>query len=174
MDHIRNIILQVEELKSQKKFKDAIAKVQTALSHNADDYRLYEELADIYLYISDFEKAISALDFALTLNPQSATGNYLKGFILLGEDKVEEALVYLEDSNKLFGNNAEVLRNLGWAYTLLGQQERGIIMLKRALNIAPEDELITEDLAMALIGKGEILAGNRLLKKIGKPQAASI
>lgn len=151
MDEIRNIILQVEELKGQKKFKDAIAKVQKALTKYSDDYRLYEELADIYLYISDYKKAMSALDFALTLNPKSATGNYLKGFVLLGQDRVEEALSYLEDSNKLFGNNAEVLRNLGWAYTMLGQQERGIIILKRALNIAPEDELITEDLAMALV-----------------------
>lgn len=174
MDETRNIILQVEDLKSQKKFKDAIVKVQTALTKYSDDYRLYEELADIYMYISDFQKATAALDFALTLNPKSATWNYLKGFILLWEDRVQEAKKYLEDSNKLFGNNAEVLRNLGWAYTMLGQQERGIIILKRALNISPEDELITEDLAMALIGKWEILAGNKLLKKIGKPQAASI
>jgi len=36
------------------------------------------------------------------------------------------------------------------------QHERGIIILKRALNISPEDELITEDLAMALIGTGDI------------------
>jgi hypothetical protein len=39
-------------------------------------------------------------------------------------------------------------------------------MLKRALNISPEDDLITEDLAMALIGSGEITEGNLLLKKI--------
>ena len=50
------------------------------------------------------------------------------------------------------GNNAEVLRNLGWAYTMLNENERGITILKRALNIAPGDMLITEDLAMALIG----------------------
>lgn len=174
MDEIRNIILQVENLKAQKNFKEAISKIQKALTKYSDDYRLYEELADIYLYISDFKKALSALDFALTLNPRSATGNYLKGFILLGEDKVSEAIGYLEDSNKLFGNNAEVLRNLGWAYTMLWEQERGITILKRALNISPEDELITEDLAMALIGTWEIHAGNKLLKKIGKSQAASI
>lgn len=111
---------------------------------------------------------MNALDFSLTLNPKSATGNYLKGFILLGEDKVTEAIAYLEASNKLFGNNAEVLRNLGWAYTMSHQHERGITILKRALNISPEDELITEDLAMALIGTGDIAGGNKLLKKIGK------
>lgn len=50
------------------------------------------------------------------------------------------------------GNNPEVLRNLGWAYTMIGDPYRGISILKRALNINPNDELITEDLAMALIG----------------------
>ncbi|MCD5374932.1 hypothetical protein LR010_00600 [Candidatus Gracilibacteria bacterium] len=168
MDEIRNTILKVEALKADKKFAEAIALLQKTLVKYSDDYRLYEELADIYLYIGDNEKAFSALDFSLTLNDKSATGNYLKGFILLGEDKVSESISYLEKSNALFGNNAEVLRNLGWAYTMSGQHERGITILKRALNISPEDELITEDLAMALIGTGDISAGNRLLKKIGK------
>jgi Flp pilus assembly protein TadD len=71
----------------------------------------------------------------------------------------------------MMGNNAEVLRNLGWAYTMLWETERGISILKRALIISPEDELITEDLAMALIGVGEIKQGNTLLKKIGKASA---
>jgi Flp pilus assembly protein TadD len=68
----------------------------------------------------------------------------------------------------LLWNNSEVLRNLGWAYTLKGQTEKGIIILKRALNLAPDDELITEDLAMALIWAWEITQWNDLLKKIGK------
>lgn len=168
MDKIRNIILEVENLKSEKKFEDAISMLQKTLTKYSDDYRLYEELADIYLYMWNTEKSFAALDFALTLNPDSATGNYLKGFILLWEDKVSEAIKYLEKSNMLFGNNAEVLRNLGWAYTMSNKHDRGITILKRALNISPEDELITEDLAMALIGTGDIAGGNKLLKKIGK------
>jgi hypothetical protein len=36
------------------------------------------------------------------------------------------------------------------------------------LNLAPGDELITEDLAMALIWAGEVTQWNDLLKKIGK------
>lgn len=174
MDEIRNIIIQIESLKAEKQFTKAIGELQKALVKYSDDYRLYEELADIYLYMSDNAKAISALDFALTLNPKSATGNYLKGFILLWDDKVVEAIKYLENSNKLFGNNAEVLRNLGWAYTMSNQHDRGITILKRALNISPEDELITEDLAMALIWTGDIAGGNKLLKKIGKSPATSI
>lgn len=173
MDEIRNIILQVEALKTEKKFEEAISMLQKALTKYSDDYRLYEELADIYLYMGESERSFAALDFALTLNPKSATGNYLKGFILLWEDKVDEAIKYLEKSNILFWNNAEVLRNLGWAYTMSNRHERGITILKRALNLSPEDELITEDLAMALIGTGDIAGGNKLLKKIGKSPASS-
>ncbi len=65
-------------------------------------------------------------------------------------------------------NNAEVLRNLGWAYTLTWEYNKWILILKRALNLSPEDELIVEDLSMALIGSGEIKSGNSLLKQIGK------
>lgn len=168
MDEIRNIILKVEALKADRKFEEAIGMLQKALFKYSDDYRLYEEMADIYVYMGKSKKAYSALDFSLTLNEKSATGNYLKGFLLLWEDRVIEAISYLEKSNDLHGNNAEVLRNLGWAYTMSGQHERGIIVLKRALNLSPEDELITEDLAMALIGSGNISEGNKLLKKIGK------
>lgn len=168
MDEIRNILLEVETLKSQKHFQSAIEKLQNTLVKYPDDYRLYEELADIYLYMSDTIRALEALNISLELNPYSATGNYLKGFILLGEDNLKESIKFLETSNQLFGNNAEVLRNLGWAYTMSQQYERGILILKRALNLSPEDELITEDLAMALIGAGDIAAGNKLLEQIGK------
>jgi len=168
MDEIRNIIMQVEELKNKKQFQSALALVESGIIKYSDDYRLYEELADIYLYIEENEKAHKALDFALGLNPESATWNYLKWFILLSQDKIEASISYLEKSNKLFGNNAEVLRNLGWAYTMAWKTEQWIVILKRALNISPHDELITEDLAMALIGIGSIVEGNKLLKKIGK------
>lgn len=172
MDEIRNIILKVENLKNEKKFNEAIALLQQTLFKFSDDYRLYEEMADIYVYMGESEKAYSALDFALTLNENSATGNYLKGFLLLWEDQIIEAITFLEESNHLYGNNAEVLRNLWWAYTISGQHERGIVILKRALNLSPEDDLITEDLAMALIGTGEILEWNKLLKKIWKNTAS--
>ncbi|RKW20539.1 hypothetical protein D8B46_09445, partial [Candidatus Gracilibacteria bacterium] len=128
----------------------------------------YEELADIYLYKGELDKALKSINFALDLNKESATGNYLKGFILLSKDKVEESIKYLEKSNSIMGNNAEVLRNLGWAYTMAGNTDKGITILRRALIISPNDELIVEDLAMALIGIGEISEGNGLLKKIGK------
>lgn len=101
-DTMREIIKQVEALKAKKKFREALQLLQKTLIDNANDYRLYEEMCDIYIYLSDYKKASNAVDFAINLNPESATGNYLKGFILLSTDKIKEAVKYLEASNKAF------------------------------------------------------------------------
>ncbi|MDD2871233.1 MAG: hypothetical protein PHS49_04540 [Candidatus Gracilibacteria bacterium] len=168
MDKIKELILYIEALKNEQRFNEAIKIIQDSLVKYNGDYRLYEELSDIYLYKGELAKGLKSVNYALSLNKDSATGNYLKGFILLSQDKIIEAIKYLEYSNKILGNNSEVLRNLGWAYTMIGNTERGISILNRALILSPNDDLITEDLAMALIGAGKINEGNGLLKKIGK------
>lgn len=168
MDVIKELIIKVEDLKQNKNFKEALKMLKDITIKYSDDYRIYEEIADIYLYEWSLTQAAKAVNFALSLNKESATGNYLKWFILLSNEKPTEAIKYLEKSNQLMWNNAEVLRNLGWAYTMVWEQERGISILKRALNISPWDELITEDLAMALIWLGNVKDWNSLLLKIWK------
>lgn len=168
MDKIKEIILQIERLKQEQRFDEAIKIIENSIVIYNSDYRLYEELADIYLYKWELNKWIKSVDFALKLNKESATWNYLKGFILLSQDKINEAIKYLEASNNILWNNSEVLRNLWWAYTMVWDSLRGITILKRALTLSPNDELITEDLAMALIWIWEISQGNELLKQIWK------
>ena len=165
MDKIKELVVKVEWLKSEQKFNDAIKLLETSLTRYNTDYRLYEELADIYLYKGELDKWLKSVDFSLSLNKESATWNYLKWFILLSQDKITEAIKYLEESNRILSNNSEVLRNLWWAYTMIWNSERWIMILKRALALSPNDELITEDLAMALIWAGEITEWNNLLKK---------
>lgn len=166
MDAIKKIIQDIEKLKWEKKYDESISLAETALTRYNTDYRLYEELADIYLFLWKLEKATKAVNFALELNSDSATWNYLKWFICLSRNKARDAISYLEKSNSLMLNNAEVLRNLWWAYNMVWETKRWISILKRALNISPNDPLITEDLAMALIWIWEIIEWNALLEKI--------
>ena len=168
VDATKQIIIEVERLKDTNEYAKAIALLEDSIIKYNDDYRLFEELADIYIYQQDNKKSLNAVNFALELNPDSATGNYLKGFLLLTQEKIKEAIFHLEQSNKLMGNNPEVLRNLGFSYSLMGEHEKGISILKRALHLNPNDELITEDLAMALIWHGEFLEWNVLLRQIEK------
>jgi len=189
MDKIKTVILEIENIKSTWNYKDAEKKTTEAIIKYSDDYRLYEELADINLYVWDNKKASKAIDFALELwdnkkaskaidfalelNSESATWNYLKWFSLLSANKIKEAISYLEKSNKLLWNNSEVLRNLGWAYTMIWESEKGISILKRALILAPSDELIKEDLAMALIWSWDIKEWNSILKEVKNTKKVS-
>jgi len=164
---VKNLIQEVEKLKWEKKFNEAIKKLEIWLS-KYNDYRIYEEIADIYLYQWKHSKALKAVNFALKINKDSATWNYLKWFILLSKNKTKEAIKYLELSNSLMPNNSEVLRNLWWAYSMTWEWNKWIYILKRALNISPNDELIIEDLAMALIWAWKLKEWNNLLEKIWK------
>ena len=168
MDKIKEIILKIEKLKWEQKFEECTKIIEKSLIKYNWDYRLYEELTDIYLYMWELNKWLKSVNFALKINKESITWNYLKWFLLLSQDKITEAIKYLEYSNKLMWNNPEVLRNLWWAYTMTWEINKGISMLQRALNLNPNDELITEDLAMALIWDGKISEWNILLQKIGK------
>lgn len=168
MDAVTNIIIKVEKLKENKDFVSAIKILEESIIKYHDDYRLYEELADIYLYKWSIVKALKSVNFALELNPESATWNYLKWFILLTKENLSEAIKYLENSNKLIWNNPEVLRNMWWAYNMIWERDKWISILKRALTLLPEDPLIIEDLAMALISNWNIKEWNNLLLKIGK------
>jgi hypothetical protein len=51
MDNIKNIILKVEDLKIDQKYEKCIPILTEALIKYSEDYRLYEELADVYLYM---------------------------------------------------------------------------------------------------------------------------
>lgn len=170
MDKIKDLIIKIEALKTDLKFDEAIKIIEESLVKYNSDYRLYEELSDIYLFKWNITKAYKSIKYALSLNEESATGNYLIWFILLSKNKIPESIYHLEKSNKLIWNNAEVLRNLWWAYTLSWEMEKWIIILKRALLISPEDKLIKEDLAMALIWKWDIKEWNTILKKIWKEE----
>ncbi len=168
MDKIKELIEEIERLKQEQKFWEATKMLEESISKYHDDHRLYEELADIYLYQWKLPKATKSVNFALSLNEESPTWNYLKGFILLSRNKPKEAIKFLLKSNSLMWNNSEVLRNLWWAYNMSWEVEKWISILKRALNISPWDILITEDLAMALIWAWEVHEWNMLLKKIWK------
>ncbi|MDD2565655.1 MAG: hypothetical protein PHZ26_02150 [Candidatus Gracilibacteria bacterium] len=161
-------IQEIEKLKNDGNYSHALEIAQKYLSKYTDDYRLYEELADIYLFEGNLVKAERAMKFAQNLNPESATGLYLSGYINISKGNFKLGVELLEKANELFPNNPEILRNLGWGLNMVGQSKKGIIILKRALNIAPDDILIMEDLGVTLMGDGQADLGEFYLRKAGR------
>lgn len=107
-------IQEIENLKYDGRYTEARSLVREYLLRYTDDYRLYEELADIALYDGQIEEAEASLKVAQRLHPESATGTYLMGYIHISKGNFRLGVELLEKANELFPNNAEILRNLGW------------------------------------------------------------
>lgn len=148
---VEAVIESIELLKQENKYIEARDAALQALTKYTDDYRLYEELADIYLFENNLEKAEEVISYARTLHPESGTGTYLEGYIAVARGDFDHAIELLTHANILMPNNAEVIRNLGWAYVMKGAIPRGLSLLRRAHHLAPTEMMIANDLWVALM-----------------------
>jgi tetratricopeptide (TPR) repeat protein len=112
MRSIEAIIEHIESSKAEDNYHHAETLAHEALLTYTDDYRLYEELADIYVFQGKLEKADEVLSVAKELHPESTTGMYLRGYLATAKGEFEEAIEILTVANTNLPNNAEILRNL--------------------------------------------------------------
>lgn len=166
-DPIIPIIEEIESLKQNNQYKKARELAASSIVKHSDDYRLYEELADICLFDGDIDQADEALSVARELHPESGTGMYLAGYIATAKGQFERAITELTVANNHMPNNAEILRNLGWAHVMQGTVPKWLSLLRRAHTLSPEEPMIINDLAVALMTAWEEAEARTLLKKIG-------
>lgn len=109
---IEHIIENIEQAKAEGSYPRAREIILAGLKEHTDDYRLYEELADIHLFEGRLEDADEVLQIARELHPNSGTGMYLEGYIATAKGDFDRAITILSEANSLMPNNAEILRNL--------------------------------------------------------------
>ncbi len=165
---IDQIIFTIESAKLANNYTEARKIALKWLGAHTDDYRLYEELADIYLFEWNLEKADEVLAIARELHPDSGTGMYLDGYIATAKWEFDHAIEILTIANKNLPNNAEILRNLGWAYVMKAEVPRWLSLLRRALILAPHEPMIINDLAVALIAAGRDEEAREILSWLGQ------
>lgn len=151
MNPVDNIIEQIEKSKQDGDYDTALKIALKGLNSHMNDYRFYEELADIYIFQENLEKAEEVIRYARELHPTSGTGIFLEWYILTEKWDFEKAIKTLEKANEMFPNNAEIIRNIGWCHIMLGSMQKGIALLRRARGLAPDDEKIAHNLATALM-----------------------
>lgn len=162
-----DIILTIEILKSESRYTEARQTALQALSKYTDDYRIYEELADIYIFEENLDKAEEVISYARALHPDSGTGAYLEGYIAAARGDFDRAITILTIANTKFPNNAEIIRNLGWSYVMRGDIARGLGLLRRAYALAPTDMMIINDLWVALMASDGEEEARLLFQKSG-------
>lgn len=166
-----SVIESIESLKHENNYDQARDLALQSLAQYTDDYRLYEELADIYLFENNLEKAEEVIGYARALHPDSGTGTYLEWYIAVARGDFDRAIEILTHANSLMPNNAEVIRNLGWAFVMKGNISRGLSLLRRAHMLAPEEMMIVNDLWVALMASGLEDEAKVLFEKTGNTLA---
>ena len=123
-------IEKVKKLHDEGEFQKALKDCEEFASKNIENVEVYEEIGDNYLSLKKYDKAIKAFKQALKLDKNSASANYLLGFVYSCTDEWGESIKYLEIANKVFPNNWKILRCLGWSLYFSGIKSKGIILLE--------------------------------------------
>jgi len=142
-DQVNESVMAGMELIEEGNAEDAIKKVENFLSEYSDFPEMLKLLGKVYFQKGEFPKAIECFEQYLTLNPSDneylyALSNTYRvyGKLNLAADIAER--LYLRDQ-KHFLN----LMNLASVYLGLRVYGRAEIMIKRALNIQPENNQAT-------------------------------
>lgn len=151
MNTIDSLIHQIESLKEEWKHKEALDTTLKWLETHMNDYRLYEELADIYMFQENIEKAEEVIQYARELHPESSTWLYLQWCILREKWEYEKALSVFNEVNNMIPNTWEILQNLWWCHMMLGSMQKSIAILNRAHKLEPNNPEIIKNLNTAYL-----------------------
>jgi TolB-like protein/Flp pilus assembly protein TadD len=87
----------------------------------------------------DFERADELVSKALTLDPDAVWTHSVKGWILLGQGRSDEAVAEFERALALDPSWADGDVGLGWVYLTLGEFDKSTEYLDKAIRLSPYD-----------------------------------
>lgn len=95
-----------------------------------------------FVTLGNMAAAEQDLQTLITVNPKNSDALNTLGYILVDANtRVLEGKGYIERSLSLDPNNPAAIDSLGWAYYRLGDYEKATALLKKALNLMPNDEI---------------------------------
>jgi len=143
-------LAQADQLKLEGEHLEAIAICEKMILDDPEYAEAYEEIGDNYLSLREFDKALKALKHALKLNPNA---HYLIGFTYSSLGEWDKSIMHLEEAYEIQPNHPEILRCLGWSIYHGGNKNKGLVLIERALTMAPDDVLIICDLSVCYLNQ---------------------
>ena len=135
--------------KKSKNYEEAInyyTKIINELDDSADIKSdiLYRR-GGSYERIKNYEKSDKDLQNALKINPNDAyILNYLAYSWLERDYRIDEAIDMLEIAYKAKSNDPYIIDSLGWAYYLINDYLEAEKLLKRAVELMPDDPIVND------------------------------
>jgi len=126
-----------------------IARAEAAVAADPRNAALRAALGAAYLDAGRFSSAVTSFDDAIELGDKSAGTALRIALALTGEGKNAEAVAVLSD-----WNDAIAPSDLGLAFALAGQPERGIELMANAIRAGDDSAKMRQNLAYALALNG--------------------
>lgn len=162
-----DMLKKAEEEKLQANFEKAIEILQKVILDTPDCFEAYEEIGDNYLSLRQLNKAEKAFKQALKINPDSSNAHYLLGFLCSIQQRWDDSVKELSRADELFPNHPEILRCLGWSYYNQNRKsERGIALLERSRNLAPQDLNVLCDLGVCYMNVAQFEKAIPIFKQV--------
>jgi Tfp pilus assembly protein PilF len=132
--------------------------------HPADvPTRMYQ--AGIYLASKQNKAAIEQYQAVLQQNAKNIPAlNNLAW--LYQQEKDPRALEYAEKANQLAPDNPAILDTLGWMLVEQGNTNRGLPLLQKAVNVAPEVAAIRYHFVLGLVKSGDKAKARKELEQL--------
>jgi len=151
----------------------ALTELEVYLKRHPDDAVAYYNRAQLEWRDAP-EKAIDELARAVQLDPGFAAAHLDRAWLLERQGAAREAVKNLQAAVKINPRNFRALDLLGLAYTSLDRPADAEPVLRRALELAPEDADILMHLGRTLMELGKEDEGQRLLTRFQTLRPPSI
>ena len=135
--------------KKSKKYDEAI-KYYTIIINSLDENSalksdLLYRRGGSYERLKDYENADKDLLHSLKIKPNDAyVLNYLAYSWLERDNKIDEAIQMLEKAYASESNDPYIIDSIGWAYYLINDFIKAEQLLKRAVELMPEDPIVND------------------------------
>jgi serine/threonine-protein kinase len=166
----------------QKRFAESATMTEEALGLNDKDYRLWNNLAIAYEWLSQPEKAkhafsreLTRLEQVVTLQSEDAEVRANLGVMYAQQHQRSRALPHLEAALALSPDDPEILNKVGEAYEKLGERSKGLDYFQKALRkgLALEDLELNPDLRPLLSDPNARRVLRGVLPAKAKPQPSA-
>ncbi len=142
-------------LVKQRRYEEAITLLEQGISKSSKDETLWFSLAEVYDKMGNLPKFVECVKTVIEVNPDNANAlNYLGYTYAEKRINLAEAEQLIKRALEIKPKDGYITDSLGWVYYQMGMLNDAIKKLEEAMGLAPNEPVIMEHFADALIKHG--------------------
>jgi adenylate cyclase len=167
--------MQLFHKSSEKDLREAVALLQDVVSRDPSFIRAHVGLASLFIRMANYgyedfsiisEKAEVEARRAMEIEPSSAESHAVLAVALGYYDRFDESISEAETAIRINPNVSDAYHTLGFGYSSMGELDKGIKFLRKALELDPLSIQKARFLALTLGAVGRIAEAREVLSRI--------